>query len=127
LTFFFRYLPDLVRGGFVYLGMPPLYRIEAGKNQTLWAWDDEEKSEILRRLEGKVKLDGVTRFKGLGEMSPEQLKATTMDPASRTLLRVCIMDELEADLAVNELMGRDPSARYRFVMERAQEANDIDL
>jgi len=127
LTFFFRYLPDLVRGGFVYLGMPPLYRIEAGKNQTLWAWDDEEKSEILRRLEGKVKLDGVTRFKGLGEMSPEQLKATTMDPVSRTLLRVCIMDELEADLAVNELMGRDPSARYRFVMERAQEANDIDL
>jgi DNA gyrase/topoisomerase IV subunit B len=127
LTFFFRYLPDLVRGGFVYLGMPPLYRIDVGKNQTLWAWDDTEKEDILQQMAGKVKQDGVTRFKGLGEMSPEQLKSTTMDPVSRTLLRVCVMDELEADLAVNELMGRDPAARYRFVMERAQEATDIDL
>jgi DNA gyrase subunit B len=126
LTFFYRHLPELVRGGYIYLGMPPLYRIDHG-GKTLWAWDDAHKEKLLGELNGKVKEDAMTRFKGLGEMSPPLLKQTTMDPRSRTLQRVRIVDELETDRAVNDLMGKDPSARYRFVMERAAEADDLDL
>jgi DNA gyrase subunit B/topoisomerase-4 subunit B len=127
LTFFYRYLTALVRGGYIYLGMPPLYRIDRGK-ETLWAWDDAGKNRILAESNGQpAKESDITRFKGLGEMSPEQLKKTTMNPETRALLKVVIADELETDKVVNELMGKDPSARYRFVMESAGEADDIDV
>src|SRR4029453_6841443 len=110
----------------VYLGMPPLYRIDAGK-ETLWAWDDAEKDRLIAERNGKLKDADITRFKGLGEMSPPQLKKTTMDPRTRTLLKVLIDDELATDKVVNDLMGKDPSARYRFVMESAREADDVDV
>jgi len=126
LTFFYRYLNPLVRAGFVYLGMPPLYRIHRGK-ETTWAWDDAEKDRILAESNGGANARDITRFKGLGEMSPEQLRQTTMDPRTRTLLKVMIVDELETDKVVNDLMGKDSSARYRFVMESASEADDVDV
>jgi DNA gyrase subunit B/topoisomerase-4 subunit B len=125
LTFFYRYLPELIRRGHVYLGQPPLYRIQVGAD-TLWAWDDEEKARVVAEKAGRGKPD-ITRFKGLGEMDARLLWQTTMDPRSRTLLRVVISDELETDRVVNDLMGKDPSARFRFVMERAAEADDLDV
>jgi DNA gyrase subunit B/topoisomerase-4 subunit B len=126
LTFFYRYLGPLVRAGHIYLGMPPLYRIDAGK-ETLWAWDDAEKDRLIADRNGKQRESDITRFKGLGEMSPAQLKDTTMDPRTRTLLKVLIEDELATDKIVNDLMGKDASARYRFVMESAREADDVDV
>jgi DNA gyrase/topoisomerase IV subunit B len=125
LTFLYRFLPDLIRRGHVYLGMPPLYRIET-REGIRWAWSDAEKEKVIAEA-GGVKDDAITRFKGLGEMSPEQLKETAMDPATRALQRVQIVDELETDRIVNDLMGKDASARYRFVMEMAHEADDVDL
>ncbi len=126
LTFFYRHLTPLVRGGYVYLGMPPLYRIEKGSD-VHWAWDDQERERIVEEAGGRLRSDAITRFKGLGEMSPTQLKQTTLDRATRQLLKVLVVDEIETDRAVDELMGKDPSARYRFVMERAAEADDLDF
>ena len=126
LTFFYRYLTPLVRNGYVYLGMPPLYRIDRGK-ETTWAWSDEEKDRLVEATNGQAKDLDITRFKGLGEMSPDQLQETTMNPDTRTLLRVVIDDELETDRVVNDLMGKDPGPRFRFVMESAREADDIDV
>jgi DNA gyrase/topoisomerase IV subunit B len=126
LTFFYRHLPELVQGGFVYIGRPPLYRIDHGK-ETLWAWSDPEKEAIGAKLGGRLKEDAITRFKGLGEMSPDQLRTTTMAVSSRSLERVRIDDILETDKIVNELMGKDASARYRFVMEEGRQADDLDL
>ena len=125
LTFFYRHLPDLIRSGHVYLGLPPLYRVEMGK-ETYWAWDDRELDRKINAHKGNARPE-ITRFKGLGEMSPDQLKSTTMDPTKRTLLRVMVTDELETDRTVNDLMGKDASARYTFVMERASEADDLDI
>lgn len=126
LTFFYRYLPELIRRGNIYLGLPPLYRIVV-RGETYWAQDDQEKTRLVAKLGGRVSEDSITRYKGLGEMSPGLLKDTTMDPRSRTLQRVMIVDELEADRVVNDLMGKDASPRYRFVMERAHEVEDLDV
>jgi len=123
LTFFYRYLSPLIRSGYVFLGMPPLYRIDKGK-ETLWAWDDAEKDRLVGGKENGV---DITRFKGLGEMNPAQLRATTLNPRTRSLLRVQIDDEFETDKVVNELMGKDPSARFRFVMASAGEADGLDI
>jgi DNA gyrase subunit B len=125
LTFFYRHLPGLLRNGHVYLALPPLYRIDAGKN-THWALDDAEKEKVLAELPRNVKPD-ISRFKGLGEMSPDELKETTLDPKRRRALRVVIDSELDADRVMNDLMGKDPSARYSFIMERAKEADADDL
>ncbi|MET0390371.1 MAG: DNA topoisomerase IV subunit B [Polyangiales bacterium] len=125
LTFFYRHLPGLLRNGHIYLALPPLYRIDAGK-QTFWALDDAERDRVLADLPRNVKPD-ISRFKGLGEMSPDELKETTLDPKRRRALRVVIDSELDADRVMNELMGRDPAARYHFIMERAKEADADDL
>jgi len=125
LTFFYRYLPELIKEGFIYLGMPPLYRIDH-RGKKYWAWSDEEKEAIIEKFGGKVSEDAVTRFKGLGEMSPHQLKETAMEPESRSLQRVFIDDPLETEQVVSDLMGKDASARYKFVMEKADEADDVD-
>ncbi len=127
LTFFWRHLPKLIEKGHVYLAQPPLYRIDAAK-ETHWALDDEEKAKILARLPKNVKPE-IMRFKGLGEMMPEQLKATTLDPRRRRALKVTVPDVLEAERTLGELMGKDASARYRFITERAREvtADDLDV
>jgi DNA gyrase/topoisomerase IV subunit B len=125
LTFFYRHFPELVRQGFVYIAQPPLYRIDVGK-ETHWALDDLDKERILKGLKVNAK-PMIQRFKGLGEMTPETLKSTTLDPAQRTSLRVRIVDELETDRILNELMGKDASARFRFIMERARDADELDV
>jgi DNA gyrase subunit B/topoisomerase-4 subunit B len=125
LTFFYRHLPELIRQGFVYIAQPPLYRIDVGK-ETHWALDDLDKERILKGLKSNAR-PSIQRFKGLGEMNPATLKQTTLDPKGRTALRVRIVDELETDRVLNELMGKDPSARFRFIMERAREVDELDV
>jgi DNA gyrase subunit B len=123
LTFFYRHLPGLLRGGHVYLSQPPLYRIDAGQ-QTHWALDEEERDKLIAELPGNAKAQ-ISRFKGLGEMPAEDLRATTLDPNRRRALRVVIDGEIETDHVLNQLMGKDPQARFRFIMERAAGA-DLD-
>jgi DNA gyrase subunit B len=124
LTFFYRHLPGLVRGGHIFIAQPPLYRIDAAK-ETYWALDDQERDRILASLPKGVKSD-ISRFKGLGEMPAEDLRATTLDIRRRRALRVVIDGELETDRVLNELMGKDAQARFRFIMDRAQTA-EIDV
>jgi len=127
LAFFFRHLPELIRKGHVYLAQPPLYKIEHGKN-THWAKDDRHKQEILDRLPANAKVE-VSRFKGLGEMDASVLRDTTLAPETRTLLKVHIDSTLEADRVFVELLGKDASCRYRFLMDSAQLAvvEDLDV
>ncbi len=117
LAFFFRHMTDLLRKGHVYLAQPPLYRIDVGK-ETHWARDDAHKEEILAGLRAGAKPE-ITRFKGLGEMPPATLAATTLDPRHRTLLQVQIESNLEADQTFVVLLGKDPGLRYRFIMDSA--------
>jgi DNA gyrase subunit B len=117
LTFFYRLLPNLIRKGHVYLAQPPLFRIDAGK-ETFWALDEKEKDTVLANLRKNVKPD-ISRFKGLGEMSFDELRITTLDKTKRHLLRVMIDEEVGTDQVINELMGKDASFRYRFIMENA--------
>ncbi len=126
LTFFFRFMPELIEKGHVYLGRPPLYRVVQGKKET-WMWSDEELEEYLSQTKGERKKLEVTRFKGLGEMNPKQLKTTTLDPKTRTLYRIRVEDATKADLTFQELFGRDASPRFKLVMERAAEADEIDV
>jgi DNA gyrase subunit B/topoisomerase-4 subunit B len=125
LTFFYRHLPKLIENGHVYLAQPPLYRIDHGK-ETHWVLDDRAKDELLAKLPKNAKPD-IQRFKGLGEMMPQQLWATTLDPRRRSALKVTVNGALETDRVLNELMGKDPSARFRFIMEHARDAREIDV
>ena len=125
LTFIYRHMPGLINGGKTYLAQPPLYRIDAGK-ETFWALDDGHKADILKRIGGKAKPE-ITRFKGLGEMMPKVLWETTLNPRTRRLLKVEIADAITTDRIINELMGKDPGARFRFIMERAESAEELDV
>lgn len=117
LAFFFRHMTELIRKGHVYIAQPPLYRIDVGK-ETLWARDDAHKEEILAGLRANAKPQ-INRFKGLGEMDAKELAVTTLDVRRRTLLRVSIESNLEADETFMVLLGKDPSQRYRFIMDSA--------
>src|SRR5947209_5325878 len=127
LAFFFRHMTDLIRKGFVYIAQPPLYRIDVAK-ETFWARDDAHKEEILAKQRANSKPD-ITRFKGLGEMLPATLAATTLDPKNRTLLRVGIESNLEADKTFVVLLGKDPALRYKFIMDSAAlaVAEELDI
>jgi DNA gyrase subunit B/topoisomerase-4 subunit B len=127
LTFIYRHLPQLITGGHVFLAQPPLYRIDIGK-ETFWALDDAQKEAILKQhaKNGRAALE-ITRFKGLGEMMPKVLWETTLNPRTRRLLRVEVTDQIVTDRVINELMGKDASARFRFIMERADEAEELDV
>ncbi len=124
LTFLFRHMPQLIQAGRVYLAQPPLYRIDIGK-ETHWALDDAQRDAIVKRA-GRGTPE-ITRFKGLGEMMPKVLWETTLNPRTRRLLKVQITDQLVTDRVMNELMGKDASARFRFIMERAEDAGEIDV
>ena len=124
LTFLFRHMPQLIQAGRVYLAQPPLYRIDIGK-ETHWALDDAQRDVIVKRA-GRGTPE-ITRFKGLGEMMPKVLWETTLNPRTRRLLKVQITDQLVTDRVMNELMGKDASARFRFIMERAEDAGEIDV
>jgi DNA gyrase subunit B len=128
LTFIYRHLPQLIANGNVFLAQPPLYRIDIGKD-TYWALDEKQKETILRQpgKNGHRATPEITRFKGLGEMMPKVLWETTLNPRTRRLLRVEITDQLMTDRVINELMGKDASARFRFIMERAEEAEELDV
>jgi len=126
MTFFFQEMPELVRRGHLYLAQPPLYRLTSG-SKSLYARDDAHKDELVER-EFKGKKVEVSRFKGLGEMNPNQLKETTMDPGSRSLLRVTLPAQYEdrqpvKDL-VERLMGRDPAQRFAFIQSRASAVDE---
>jgi DNA gyrase subunit B len=126
LTFIYRHMPGLINSGRVFLAQPPLYRLDIGKD-TYWALDDGHRDRLLK-LHGNGRATAeITRFKGLGEMMPKVLWETTLNPRTRRLLRVEIADQIVTDRIINELMGKDPSARFRFIMERAEEAVELDV
>ncbi|HYJ10735.1 MAG TPA: toprim domain-containing protein, partial [Polyangiaceae bacterium] len=125
LTFLYRHLPELMKQGRVFVAVPPLYRIDIGK-ETYWAGDDADKERLLKEKKGNAKAE-ITRFKGLGEMMPKVLWDTTLNPKTRRMLKVGIADALETDRIVGELMGKDASARFHFIMDRADEAADLDV
>jgi DNA gyrase subunit B/topoisomerase-4 subunit B len=125
LTFFFRHMRDLITGQKLYLAQPPLYRIQAG-SQSIYAQDDVQKEEILASLPANRKTE-ISRFKGLGEMNAQQLKETTLDPKTRTLLSVSVDSLIEADLTFTQLLGKDASERYRIIMSEANLVDDLDL
>jgi DNA gyrase subunit B len=125
LTFIFRHMPQLIQSGKVYLAQPPLYRIDIGK-ETYWALDEAQKAQIVRQKTSRATPE-ITRFKGLGEMMPKVLWETTLNPRTRRLLRVEVQDQLVTDRVFNELMGKDASARFRFIMEHAEQAEELDV
>ncbi|ABC45227.1 DNA gyrase/topoisomerase IV subunit B [Salinibacter ruber] len=130
LTFFYRYMRPLIEGGFVHIAQPPLYRIEAGK-ETHWALDEPDKEQILDeiRSDGRNPNVDIQRFKGLGEMMPDTLNETTLSPEGRRLLEVSIPDteRMVTEQTITELMGRDSSARFKFIMQHAAEADELDV
>jgi len=126
LTFIYRHLPQLIANGRVFLAQPPLYRIDIGK-ETFWALDDAHRDRLLKQYGNGRANPEITRFKGLGEMMPKVLWETTLNPRTRRLLRVEISDQIVTDRVINELMGKDASARFRFIMERAEEAQELDV
>jgi len=126
LTFFYRHLTELMKAGRVFVAVPPLFRIDVG-NDTYWAADETARHKLIATHgSGKKKVD-VTRFKGLGEMMPKVLWDTTLDPKKRRLLQVEIRDGLETDRVMSDLMGKDAQARFRFIMEGAEAASDLDV
>lgn len=122
MTFFYQEMPKLIANGHLYLAQPPLFRITAG-NQTYYAMDDKEKDKLVAQLavKHKSKIE-IGRFKGLGEMTAQQLKETTMDPKKRTLLKVEIMESESDETAerVNQLMGKKPELRFKFIREQTE-------
>tara|TARA_X000000368_G_scaffold81681_1_gene61573 strand:- start:12588 stop:14525 length:1938 start_codon:yes stop_codon:yes gene_type:complete len=129
LTFFWRKMKSLVQGGYLYMAMPPLYKLKQGKKER-YAYTDEERDNLLRRLESenKTKID-IQRYKGLGEMNADQLWETTMNAETRTLIQVTvdhIMEE-ETNIRFRELMGSEVEHRRRFITERAKFATNIDI
>jgi DNA gyrase subunit B len=124
LTFLFRHMKDLIDLGHVYIAQPPLYRLKHGKNEQ-YAYSDDEKDKLLKNLpESGV---SIQRYKGLGEMNPEQLWRTTMDPERRTLLQVTLDDAAEADHLFSILMGSDTGPRSEFIQQNALYVRNLDI
>jgi len=120
LTFFFRFMPDLIKEGYVFAAMPPLFRVRKKKDH--YVYSEEE----LKKVTAGIDNPNVTRFKGLGEMSADQLWETTMNPKTRSVQRIYIEDAVEADRIFSMLMGDDVAGRKAFIAENAHEA-DLDI
>ncbi|MCX5742700.1 MAG: DNA topoisomerase IV subunit B [Proteobacteria bacterium] len=128
LTFFFRHMKGLIDHGYVFIAQPPLYRIDIGK-QTYWALDDAHRDQLIKQHGKANSKPSITRFKGLGEMPPSTLRETTLHPATRQALRVCVKEgeQLATDTMISELMGKDVGARFRMITENAGEIGDLDI
>ena len=124
LTFFYRNLPDLITQGNLYIAQPPLYRIKSGKHE-FWIYSDKERDAKLNELKGNK--TEVQRYKGLGEMSPEQLWSTTMNPETRTLLKVEVEDAMAADWVFHMLMGSEVPPRKSFIQAHARSVKNLDI
>jgi DNA gyrase subunit B len=128
LTFFFRFMKPLIDEGHLYLAQPPLYRIDIGK-ATYWALDDEHKNQLIKQHGKSNSKPSITRFKGLGEMNPDTLKMTTLDPRSRQPLRVTVKagEQLRTDQVIADLMGKDVAARFKMITENAADIGELDV
>jgi len=113
LTFFYRFMRQIIEAGYVYIAQPPLYKVQQGK-RVEYVYNDSQLEDVLKSLPGSPK-PGIQRYKGLGEMNPEQLWETTMDPANRTLLQVQLDDAIEADETFEMLMGEQVEPRRKWI------------
>jgi DNA gyrase subunit B len=128
MTFFYRHMKPLIDEGHLFLAQPPLFRIDIGK-QTYWALDEEHREELLKQHAKSNSKPSITRFKGLGEMNPDTLKQTTLDPKTRQTLRVTVPEAemLATDRTISELMGKDVAARFKMITENAAEIGELDV
>jgi DNA gyrase subunit B len=124
LTFMYRFMPDLIDDGYVYIAQPPLYKVEKGKKE-YYAYSDDELKRILAEI-GRDGIKPIQRYKGLGEMDADQLWETTMDPDKRILLRVTLDDAIAADLIFTQLMGDKVEPRREFIQEFAHTVQNLD-
>lgn len=124
LTFFYRYMRELIEQGYIYIALPPLYRVKKG-NTEYYAYSDEERDKILKKV-GNTRVT-IQRYKGLGEMNPDQLWKTTMDPESRTLLQITLEDAAEAEHIFTILMGDQVEPRRKFIEENAKYVKNLDV
>ena len=125
LTFFFRYMPELIDAGHLYIAQPPLYRVSSRGN-IKYAYDENQLNEIVKQFGGLARVN-ISRYKGLGEMNPEQLWETTMNPENRTMFQVTVENIAEADQTFSMLMGSEVPPRRRFIQTHAKEVRNLDI